>query len=82
MFLIKAVRRSIHNVNANRNFSTLVLAEHLSGKLNSNVGSCLTAAAQLNDPTVDVLVHGSADSINSQVEELKKYPGIGTIHTA
>jgi hypothetical protein len=41
------------------NFSTLILAEHLDGTLNKNFGSCLTAASELKDPEVDVLVHGS-----------------------
>ena len=41
------------------NFSTLILAEHLDGALNKNFGSCLTAAGELKDPEVDVLVHGS-----------------------
>ena len=34
------------------NFSTLVLAEHFQGALNANLGSCLKAASELNDPTV------------------------------
>jgi len=31
------------------NFATLVLAEHFEGKLNSNLGSILTAANKFND---------------------------------
>lgn len=42
-----------------KNFATLVLAEHFEGKLNPNLGALLTAAAQLKDPEVDVLVHGA-----------------------
>ena len=42
-----------------RNFATLVLAEHYDGKLNSNLGSLMTAAGQFNDSQVDVLVHGA-----------------------
>lgn len=41
-----------------RNFSTLVLAEHLEGQVNANLGSVLSAASKLNDPHVDVLIHG------------------------
>jgi hypothetical protein len=41
------------------NFSTLILAEHLDGTLNKNFGSSLTAANELKDPEIDVLVHGS-----------------------
>ena len=65
-----------------KNFSTLILAEHLDGQLGSSVGSCLTAAGELNDPHVDVLVHGSEDSVKKQVDELKKYPGLTKIYTA
>lgn len=35
-----------------RNFATLILAEHFEGKLNSQIGSCLTAANDLNDKDV------------------------------
>ena len=65
-----------------RQFSTLVLAEHFEGKLNHSVGSCLTAASQFSDPTVDVLVHGSSTSVANQVSELSKYPGINKIIAA
>ena len=65
-----------------KNFSTLILAEHFEGQLGSSVGSCLTAASELNDPHVDVLVHGSEDSVKKQVDELKKYPGLTKIYTA
>lgn len=65
-----------------RNFSTLILAEHFEGKLAPSVGSCLTAANELNDPKIDVLVHGSESSVASQLADLKKYPGIGRIHAA
>ena len=41
------------------------MAEHFEGKLNANIGSCLTAAQELNDPHVDVLIHGSENSIAS-----------------
>jgi len=47
--------KSVHRMN----FSTLILAEHLDGTLNKSFGSCLTAAGELKDPEVDVLVHGS-----------------------
>ena len=67
---------------AKRNFSTLILAEHFEGNLNGSVASCLTAASKLNDPDVDVLVHGSDASVQSQVSELKKLPGIRKILTA
>ena len=49
----------------NRQFSTLVLAEHLDGNLNGNIASSLTAANELNDSHVDVLLHGSESSISS-----------------
>lgn len=45
---------------AERNFATLVLAEHFEGKLSASIGAVLTAASQLNDSTVDVLVHGDS----------------------
>ena len=63
-----------------RNFATLVLAEHFEGKLSPTLGSVLTAASELNDGNVDVLVHG--DNCDSQVEEVQKYPGIGKIIVA
>jgi len=50
---------------ARKNFSTLILAEHFEGKIHASIGSCLTAAKELNDPHVDVLVHGSESSIQS-----------------
>ena len=78
MLLNKLARR----VMPNRHFSTLVLAEHLEGKLNSNIGSCLTAANQLNDKTVDVLIHGSATSVALQLEQVNKYTGINKVFTA
>ena len=63
-----------------RNFATLVLAEHFEGKLSPTLGSVLNAASQLNDDTVDVLVHG--DGCDAQVEEVQKYPGVGKIIVA
>jgi hypothetical protein len=45
-----------------------VLAEHFEGKLNPNIGAVLTAATKLEDPTVDVLVHG--DNCDAQIEAL------------
>lgn len=63
-----------------RNFSTLVLAEHFMGKLNPSLGSVLNAASQLNDPHVDVLVHG--DSTDAQIEAVQKYPGVSNIIVA
>lgn len=35
-----------------RSFATLIMAEHLEGDLNTQVGSCLTAAKDLGDPDV------------------------------
>lgn len=95
----KLLRPSARLVNqvGNKNFSTLILAEHLNGALNSNMGSCLQAATEFNDDHVsiyfqvflfhfllqiDVFVHGSAASVASQVAEIQKYPGIKHIHTA
>jgi len=69
-------------MSSNRNFATLILSEHFEGQLNAQVGSCLAAAKELNDPDVDVLVHGSADSVGKQVAALKKYPGVRKILTA
>ena len=66
----------------NRQFSTLILAEHLDGKLNGNIGSSLKAATELNDPHVDVLIHGSEASVAKQVAEVRKYPGLNKIYTA
>jgi hypothetical protein len=43
-----------------------VLCEHLEGKVNSNIGSILTAASKFNDPDVDVLIHG--DNCDGQIE--------------
>jgi len=48
--------------------------------LSPTLGSILSAAGQLNDPQVDVLVHG--DGCDAQVEEVQKYPGIGKIIVA
>jgi len=59
-----------------------VLAEHLNGNLNASIGSCLRAASELNDPQVDVLVHGSEASVASQLAEVKKYPGLNKVFTA
>ena len=58
------------------------MAEHFEGGLNSSIGSCLTAAQKLNDPDIDVLVHGKGDSVEAQVSELKKYAGVRKIITA
>lgn len=41
-----------------RPFSTLVIAEHSSGRLSSNTRKVLSAAKQLNEPT-DVVICGS-----------------------
>lgn len=65
-----------------RNFATLVLAEHFEGKLNANLGSMLSAAKQLNDPQVDVLVHGNESSVASQLAEVQKYPNINKVLVA
>ena len=62
-----------------RNFATLVVAEQLDGHLNSNLGSMLKAASELNDQHVDVFVHGDSASCDSQVAEVQKYPGIKSI---
>ena len=58
----------------------MVLAEHFEGKLSPALASLLTAAADLKDSQVDVLVHG--DGCDAQVEEVQKYPGIGKIMVA
>ena len=50
------------------NFATLVLSEHFEGKLAPSLGSVLTAANELNDSHVDVLVHG--DGCDAQIEEV------------
>ena len=63
-----------------RNFATLVLAEHFEGKLNSNLGSLLTAASNLNDPEVDVLVHGA--DCQSQIDSVNKYAGVRSVLVA
>jgi electron transfer flavoprotein alpha subunit len=63
-----------------RNFATLVLAEHFEGKLNPNLGALLTAAAQMKDPQIDVLVHGA--DCSSQIDAVKKYSGISKILVA
>ena len=39
-------------------FATLVLSEHFEGKLSPTLGAVLSAAADLKDSQVDVLVHG------------------------
>jgi len=39
---------------ARKNFSTLILAEHFEGQIGTSVGSCLTAAKELNDPHVSI----------------------------
>ena len=48
---IKALARKPQFIQQ-RNFATLVLAEHFEGKLNMSLGSCLTAAKDLNDSHV------------------------------
>ena len=63
-----------------RNFATLVMSEQFEGKLSPNLASLLSAAKELNDSQVDVLVHG--DGCEAQVEEVQKYPGIGKIIVA
>ncbi len=63
-----------------RNFATLVMSEHFEGKLSPNLASLLSAAKELNDGQVDVLVHG--DGCEAQVEEVQKYPGISKIIVA
>ena len=40
----------------------------------------LNAASQMNDPHVDVLVHG--DNCDAQIEAVQKYPGISKILVA
>ena len=67
-------------VGGQRNFATLVLTEHFEGKLSATFGAVLTAAGELNDGAVDVMVHG--DGCDAQVEEVQKYPGIGKIFVA
>lgn len=53
--LNKASMAMIANQPQNRNFATLILAEHFEGKLNSQIGSCLKAAQDLNDNDVSLL---------------------------
>ena len=65
-----------------KRFATLVLSEHFEGKLNGSIASCVTAAQKLTDPDIDVLCHGSAASVQSQVDELKTIPGLRKILTA
>ena len=55
--------------------SQLLLVE-----LSATFGAVLTAAGELNDGAVDVMVHG--DGCDAQVEEVQKYPGIGKIFVA
>lgn len=50
------------------NFATLVLSEHFEGKLAPSLGSVLTAANEMNDSHIDVLVHG--DGCDAQIEEV------------
>ncbi len=80
MFARSLAVRAVAARTAHRCFSSLVLAEHFEGKLNGSIGSVLSAAAKLNDPTVDVLLHG--DNCDAQVEALQKYPGISKILVA
>ena len=63
-----------------RNFATLVLSEHFEGKLSPSLGSVLSAASQLKDDQVDVLVYG--ENCDSQIEEVQKYPGVSKILVA
>ena len=63
-----------------RNFATLILSEHFEGKLSPSLGSLLSAAADLNDSTIDVLVHGNDTA--AQIEQVQKYPGINKIIVA
>lgn len=70
MFVVKRVffkasRAGVVKSAQRMNFSTLILAEHLDGDLSKSFGSCLTAAGELKDPEVDVLVHGSDASCSS-----------------
>lgn len=65
---------------SSRSFATLVLSEHFEGKLNPSFGSVLTAAQQLQDPQIDVLVHG--EDTAEQVEALQKYAGLNKIIVA
>jgi hypothetical protein len=39
----------------------------------------LRAAQDFKDPQVDVLVHGDEGAVSKQLEEVRKYPGIGKI---
>ena len=74
------LKRSMTMGTSQRNFATLVMAEHFEGKLSNNLGSLLTAAAHLKDDQVDVLVHG--ENCDAQIEEVQKYPGISKIIVA
>jgi electron transfer flavoprotein alpha subunit len=63
-----------------RNFATLVLAEHRDGKLNGSIGSVMTAAGLLNDSHVDVLVHGA--DCEAQISQVQKYAGAKSVLVA
>ena len=56
--ILNHIRRSTSFLPQRFNFATLILAEHFEGKLNSNIGSILTASSKFNDPNCDVLIHG------------------------
>jgi hypothetical protein len=47
--MITQFARKQIRLTSQKNFATLVLAEHFEGKLNPNLGSLLTAASQLKD---------------------------------
>jgi electron transfer flavoprotein alpha subunit len=73
----KAISRAVP---LKRNFATLVLAEHYEGKLNANFGSLMTAASQLKDTHIDVLVHGA--DCQAQIDQINKYAGVRSILVA
>ena len=77
----KIARRVCTQQQPRKNFATLVVAEQFQGKVNSNFGSVMTAASQLNDPHVDVLVHGD-DQTQALIDQVSQYAGISNIIVA
>jgi electron transfer flavoprotein alpha subunit len=58
------------------------VAEQFQGNVNSNFGSVMTAASQLNDAQVDVLVHGDGSTQQALIDQVSKYAGISNIIVA
>ena len=49
--------------------ATLILTAHFEGNLNPNFGNILTAAHQLKDKLVDVIINGT--DCTSQINKIK-----------